>query len=227
MDKIKERAPNTVVLSGSALVVSLFGIPMGMLAALRRGGRYDHGLRIFTVLTSAMPTWWLGLVILLISVKTVNWFPIGGMYTPGDGSFLDRLHHLFLPAMISGIGGWLVFSRYMRSEFLDVIGQDYVRTARAKGLAERRVLFVHAFRNAMIVLVTIMGGIFAALLSGSVLFENVFSWPGLGRLSYEAALQRDYPVLMALVVVGSFLIILGNFIADITYGFVDPRIKYS
>ena len=227
MEKILERVPNTLLLSGASLLIGLLGIPFGILAALRRGGLYDHGLRIFTVLGNAVPHWWLGLVILLVSVKTVNWFPIGGMYTPGDGSITDRLRHLLLPATLGGLGGWLGFSRYMRSEFLDVISQDYIRTARAKGLSEPYIMVRHALRNAMIVIVTILGSSLAGLVSGAVLFENVFSWPGMGRLSVEAAFQRDYPVLMGLVVIGSTLIILGNFLADIAYGFIDPRIKYS
>lgn len=228
MDKIAERAPNTLLLSGTSLLLGLLGIPLGILAALRRGGLYDNGLRAFTVLGSAVPHWWLGLVILVVSVSLkLNWFPIAGMYTPGHDSLLDRLHHLLLPAVLGGFGGWLTFSRFMRSEFLEVIGQDYIRTARAKGLAERAVMFGHAFRNALIVVITILGGSLAALLSGAVLIENVFSWPGMGRLSLEAAYQRDYPLVMALVVISSSLVILGYLAADIAYGFVDPRIKYE
>jgi peptide/nickel transport system permease protein len=226
-DKIMDRAPNTMLLSGSGLLLGFLGIPLGVLAALRRGGVVDNLLRVVTALGNAIPHWWLGLVILLISVKTVNWFPTGGMYKPGDASLWDRLHHLMLPASITALGYWLTFSRFMRSEFLEVISQDYIRTARAKGLPERRVLVSHAFRNALIVIVTILGGSLAALISGAVLFENVFSWPGMGRLGIEAASQRDYPLLMGLIVITSALVILGNFLADIAYVFIDPRIKYS
>jgi peptide/nickel transport system permease protein len=227
MDKIREKIPATLELSGAGLLLGLLGIPFGVFAALRRGGIYDHGLRFFTVLGNAIPHWWLGLVILTVSVRTVHWFPIAGMYTPGRDGVLDRLHHLLLPALLSGLTGWLVLSRYMRSEFLEVIGQDYVRTARAKGLAERTVIWRHALRNALIVIITILGGSLAALLSGAVLFERVFSWPGIGRLGVDSAFQRDYPVVMALVVISAALVIIGNLIADIAYGFVDPRIKYG
>ena len=227
IDKISERLPATMLLQVSSIAVGLLGIPFGIWAALRRGGIFDNVLRAFTVVMNSIPNWWLGLMILLISVRTVNWFPLGGMYSPTDRSLLDRLHHLILPAVVLGTDGWLTYSRFMRSEMLDVLGQDYVRTARAKGLPERIVLVKHAFRNALIVLVTIFGGLFAALVSGSLLVENVFSWPGIGRLAYESALQRDYPVLMALVVIGSSLIVLGNLVADILYGFVDPRIRYT
>jgi peptide/nickel transport system permease protein len=227
IDKIKEKIPATMELSGAALLLGLLGIPLGVVAALRRGGWFDHGLRIFTVLGNSVPTWWLGLLILTVSVKTVHWFPIAGTYTPGKDGVLDRLHHLLLPAVLLSITGWLALSRFMRSEFLEVIGQDYVRTARAKGLSEGTVIWRHALRNALIVVITILGSSLAVLISGAVLFERVFSWPGIGRLSVDSAFERDYPVLMALVVITASLVIIGNLLADIAYGFVDPRIKYS
>jgi len=223
MAKILDRLPNTLELAGAALVLGLAGIPIGVAAALRRGGIFDQTLRLTTVVGNAIPTWWLGLVILIVSVKTIDIFPLDGV---GDG-FLDRVHHLLLPAVLLAIGSWLVYSRYMRSELLEVLGQDYVRTARAKGLAERTVILNHAVRNALIVIITLLGSELAGLLSVGVIMESVFSWPGTGRLLWESALARDYPVLMAEVVLGSFLVILGNFLADIAYGFVDPRIKYE
>ncbi len=223
IQKIGERVPNTVELAGTAALLGLLGIPLGITAALRRGSAYDHTLRFLTVLGNAMPTWWLGLMILVISVNTINIFPLAGT---GDG-LVGRLQHLALPAVLLAIGDWLVYSRYMRSELLEVLGQDYVRTARAKGLAERTVILRHAVRNALIVIVTLLGGELSALLSVGVIMETVFSWPGLGRLGYESALARDYPVLMALFVIGASLVILGNFFADIAYGFVDPRIRYE
>jgi peptide/nickel transport system permease protein len=227
-DKISERIPNTMLLAGSSILIGFLGIPIGILAALRRNSMYDHTLRAATVVVNAVPQWWLGLVILILTVKTgFHVFPLGGMYTIGDGDPLDRLHHLILPATILALDNWILFSRFMRSEFLDVINQDYVRTARAKGLPRNAVLTRHALRNALIPVVTILGGSLAALLSIGVLVEYVFSWPGLGRLGWEAAGQRDYPVLMALTVIGASLVIFGNLLADIAYGFVDPRIKYK
>jgi len=223
MAKILDRLPNTLELAGTALVLGLLGIPIGITAALRRGGIFDQTLRFTTVVGNAIPTWWLGLVILIVSVKTIDIFPLDGV---GDG-FFDRVHHLLLPAVLLAIGSWLVYSRYMRSELLEVLGQDYVRTARAKGLAERTVILSHAVRNALIVIITLLGSELAGLLSVGVIMESVFSWPGTGRLLWESALARDYPVLMAEVVLGCFLVIFGNFLADIAYGFVDPRIKYE
>src|SRR5919202_1616127 len=140
---------------------------------------------------------------------------------------LERLWHLILPATIGAMGGWIVFSRYLRSEVLEVLGQDFVRTARAKGVRERLVMSRHVLRNALIPVVTIMGGTLATLVSGSVLFENTFSWPGIGRMAVAAAFQRDYPVLMALTMLTAFLVIAGNLMADIAYGWVDPRVRYE
>jgi peptide/nickel transport system permease protein len=227
-EKIAERAPNTMLLSGAAILIGLLGVPMGILAATRRGKFYDHFLRVFTVVINSVPHWWLGIVILILTVKSgYRIFPLAGMYTPGDGGLFDRLHHLFLPAVLLGTASWITFSRYMRTEMLEVISQDYIRTAKAKGLPAHSVLLRHTLRNALIVLITLLGGTLAALLSGAVLIENVFSWPGMGRLAIEAANQRDYPMLMALSVLGAVLLIIGNLLADIAYGFVDPRIKYS
>ena len=223
MAKILDRLPNTIELAGTALILGLLGIPIGIAAALRRGGVYDQSLRFVTVLGNAIPTWWLGLVILIVSAKTIDIFPLDGV---GDGP-LDRIHHLMLPAVLLAIGSWLVYSRYMRSELLEVLGQDYVRTAHAKGLGERTVIVSHAVRNVLIVIITLLGGELAGLLSVGVIMESVFSWPGTGRLLWESALARDYPVLMAEVVLGSFLVVFGNFLADIAYGLVDPRIKYE
>ncbi len=227
VEKIGERLPATIQLSLAAMVLGLLGIPLGAYAALHRGGLGDNVIRLFTVFGNAVPHWWLGLMILVISANTVRLFPLGGMYTQGDGSLVDRLWHLALPAMIAAMGGWIGYSRYMRSEMLEVLGQDFVRTARAKGLPERLVLLRHVLRNALIPVVTIMGGTLAALVSGSVLFESTFSWPGIGRMAVQAAFQRDYPVLMALNMLGAVLVILGNLLADLAYGWVDPRVRYD
>ncbi len=226
-EKIVERMPNTLLLSGTSFIVGLLGIPLGIVAALRRGRPVDHGIRLFAAFGNAAPDWWVALIILLISARTVHWFPLGGTQTIGDGSLLDRLHHLLLPALIGGIGGWIGYSRLVRSQFLEVMNEDYVRTARAKGLAERRVIWSHVLRNAMLPVVTSFGGILTLALSGAVLFEYTFSWPGMGRLALEAATQRDYPVLMALTVISAALVIIGQLLVDVLYTFVDPRVKLT
>jgi len=227
VDKIAERLPATIQLSLTALLLGLLGIPLGVFAAMHRGSWIDNLIRVFTVVGNAVPHWWLGLMILVISANTIRIFPLGGMYTQGNDTLLDRLWHLALPATIAAMGGWIGYSRYMRSEVLDVLSQDFVRTARAKGLNERVVLIRHVFRNALIPIVTLMGGVLAALVGGSVLFENTFSWPGIGRMAVQAAFQRDYPVLMALNMFSALLVILGNLMADIAYGWVDPRVRYE
>jgi peptide/nickel transport system permease protein len=227
VDKIAERLPATLELSLAALLLGLLGIPLGVFAAIHRGSWVDNLVRVFTVVGNAVPHWWLGLMILVVSANTIRIFPLGGMYTQGNDTLLDRLWHLALPATIAAMGGWIGYSRYMRSEVLEVLGQDFVRTARAKGLGERIILVRHVFRNALIPIVTLMGGVLAALVGGSVLFENTFSWPGIGRMAVQAAFQRDYPVLMALNMFSALLVILGNLLADIAYGWVDPRVRYE
>lgn len=224
LDKILERVPATLQLSGAGYVLGLLGIPLGIVAARKRGLFLDKAVRIFTVVGQAIPHWWLGLMIL---IATASWgiFPLAGMGSPNaDNPLLERLHHLLLPAIISALSGWIVYSRYMRSAMLEVLGQDYVRTARAKGLDERKVMN-HALRNALLPIITILGGSLAGFFSGSVLLEVVFSWPGMGRLAVDAAFKRDYPVVMALTIIVSSLVILGNLLADIAYAIVDPRVR--
>ena len=228
IDVIAERIPATFQLAFTGLVLSILGgVPLGVYAALNRGKPSDHIIRVSTVVINTVPEWWIGLLLLIILGGYLGLVPLSGMQTIGDGSLLDRLHHLILPAFVSAIGGWIGFSRIMRFEMLEVLNQDYVRTARAKGLAERTVVIRHVLRNALMPFVTGLSGIFLLILSGSVLFEIVFSWPGMGRLFITAVNARDYPVMMALFVIGSFLGILGILMVDIMYSFVDPRVKYD
>jgi peptide/nickel transport system permease protein len=225
---IVERIPATFILGASSLLLSILGgVPMGIYAALNRGKWPDHIIRVTTVLVNTLPEWWLGLLLLIILGGYLGLVPLSGMETIGDGSLLDRLHHLLLPALVSAIGGWISFSRILRFEMLEVLNQDYVRTARAKGLSNRTVLIRHVLRNALMPFVTGLGGIFLLAFSGSILFETVFSWPGMGRLAVTSINARDYPVMMALFVITSFLGILGILVVDILYSFVDPRVKYD
>jgi peptide/nickel transport system permease protein len=225
---IVERIPATFILGASSLLLSILGgVPMGIYAALNRGKWPDHIIRVTTVLVNTLPEWWLGLLLLIILGGYLGLVPLSGMETIGDGSLLDRLHHLLLPAVVSAIGGWIGFSRILRFEMLEVLNQDYVRTAQAKGLANRVVLVRHVLRNAMMPFVTSLGGIFLLAFSGSILFETVFSWPGMGRLAVTSINSRDYPVMMALFVITSFLGIIGILLVDIMYSFVDPRVKYD
>lgn len=226
-EKILERIPNTLLLSGTGFVLGFLGVPLGILAAKRRGQPFDHGLRFLTAVGNATPHWWLGIIILLISVRTgLNWFPLAGTATPGDGSLPDRLRHLLLPALLIALGGWLGYSRFMRSEYLEQMHQDFVRTARAKGLREPDVTR-HVLRNALVPVIGSVGSVLSLVLAGSVLFEYTFSWPGMGRLFYEAASQRDYPVVMGGVFVASLISVAAYLLTDIVYAFADPRVRQS
>jgi peptide/nickel transport system permease protein len=235
MESVLERLPATLELGLAATLISYsVGIPLGVYAGLHRGGPIDHGIRLFTSLLNAVPHWWLGLlcIIALANIKLaygVQLLPIAGMKSLNSEGFslVDNLWHLFLPAFMLGTGGWVTFARYLRSETLEVLGQDYVRTAQAKGLGPRLVTFRHVLRNALIPVVTISAGLFVGLVSGAVIYENIFSWPGMGRLLYEATIKKDYPVSLGVVFMLTILGVLGRLIADIAYGWVDPRIRYD
>ena len=228
LDLIVSRIPATFTLAFASLVLSVvIGFPLGIISALHRGRWPDNVIRITTVLLNTVPEWWIGLLLLIVLGSYLGLVPLGGMYNIGDGSLLDRLHHLLLPALVSSISGWIGFSRILRFEMLDVLNQDYVRTAKAKGLAYNTVVVRHVLRNALMPFVTGLGGIFLLILSGSVLFEIVFSWPGIGRLTLQAINARDYPMMMALFVVSSFLGIIGVLVVDILYSVVDPRVRYD
>ncbi len=228
LDKIAERLPATITLNLATIFVGLFGIPIGILAAVKRGGLFDRFMAIFNSLGNSVPHWWLGLIILIFIAAPTGLLPLGGMYTIGkENDIMDRLWHLLLPATIAALGDWITLSRYLRSSILEVIRLDYIRTARAKGMNERVVLWRHAFRNALIPIVPFFVFSIAGLISGAVIYENTFSWPGIGRMAVQAAFQRDYPVVMALTIIGSFLTITGLIIVDIIYTLVDPRVKYT
>jgi len=226
LDMIAERLPATVLLSGASLILGFIGgIPLGIYAALKRGTLFDTLVRVTTIAGNAIPHWWLALIMIIFFSSTLRILPAGGMYTLGNGSLPDRLWHLILPATLSALGTWLTLSQFLRSEVLEVLRADYVTTARSKGLHERIVMSRHVLRNALLPVVTMMGGALAGLVSGAVLFEYVFSWPGMGRLAIEAVYKRDYPLLMALLIISSALVIVGNLLADIVYSIVDPRVK--
>lgn len=227
-DLIVQRIPATFLLGFASLILSMvIGIPLGIIAALTRGRWPDNFIRVSTVLLNTVPEWWIGLLALIIFGAYLGWVPLGGMYDISDRSLLNRLHHLLLPALIGSIGGWISFSRILRFEMLDVLHQDYVRTARAKGLSRYTVVVGHVLRNALMPFVTGLSGIFLLILSGSILFELVFSWPGMGRLAYNSINSRDYPMMMAIFVISSFLGILGTLMVDILYSVVDPRVRYD
>lgn len=236
IEVIGERFPNTVVLMFITLLVAiLIAIPIGIISAVKQYSAFDITVTTFSFAGQAIPDFWLGLILLLIFYAWLKnpftgdaLLPSGGIESIGDTFSLgDRLIHLILP-VATGALGWIAwYSRFMRSSMLDVIHQDYLRTARAKGLTERQVLYKHALRNALIPLVTLFALDLPYVFGGAVFVEMLFSWPGMGQLYYQAALQRDYPILLAILVIGAVFILLSNLMADILYAILDPRIRYS
>jgi peptide/nickel transport system permease protein len=223
-----ERLPATLQLASVALVLQLsIGIPLGVVAALRRGTWIDNVIRVFAVIGHAVPTFWIGLLFIILFAVTLRWLPSQGLLTVGHDvwDIGDRIKHIVMPAFVLALAGIANYSRYLRTETLDVISQDYIRTAHAKGLRERRVVYVHALRNALIPMVTALGPLLAVLVGGSLVIEQVFTWPGIGQFTYAAARSKDYPVIMAGVMVSSTLLVVSYLLRDVAYAIVDPRIK--
>jgi peptide/nickel transport system permease protein len=225
-----ERLPNTLVLAAAALLLQLLiGVPLGVLAAFKRGTWVDGAVRVFGVAGHAVPPFWLGLVLIIVFAVQLRWLPSIGVLTVGhdQSDVLDRFKHLILPSFVLALTGIANYSRILRTETLDVLSQDFVRTAHAKGLRERTVVFTHALRNALIPVVTALGGILAVLVGGALVIEQVFSWPGVGQFTFQAAIAKDYPIVQAGVMFTSTLLVLSDLLRDITYAMVDPRIKVS
>jgi peptide/nickel transport system permease protein len=194
-----------------------------VIAGLNRGKPADALIRLLTTVGHALPTWWLGLTSIVLLSTLTGWFPNG----QGHGSFGEWLKYISLPAFILGLGGLVTFARFVRSGVLDALHEDYVRTAHAKGLPWSSVTAGHVLRNALLPVVTLLGGLLPALVSGALVTEYVFAWPGIGRLFYEAAVSRDYPIVLAVLTMTTFATILGTLLADIGYGVVDPRVRYG
>ena len=228
LELIAERLPATMLLAASALLFALvISIPIGVLSAVRPYSRFDNvatGLAFFGL---AMPNFWLGLLLIgLFSVK-LNWLPSHGMQSIDGGGIGDILLHLIMPTLVLGTASMASYTRYMRSSLLEVIRQDYIRTARAKGLSERAVIYKHALKNAFIPVATLLGLELPSLVSGSLVTEQVFGWPGLGWFTWRAILERDYPVIMGILTMTAVLTLIGNLLADISYALLDPRVRYD
>ncbi len=219
---IGERIWPTLQLGIAAYLISLIGIPLGIYAARHRGKLGDNLVRFGTVVGSAMPAWWMALMLIIILSNTIGWFP-QGQGTGGPGPWLL---HLLIPAALLSTSELIRFSRFVRSETLEVLSQDYVRTARAKGITPGEVTRRHVLRNSLIPVVTLFGSFLPTVLSGAIITETIFNWPGMGRLFFESAYARDYPVILTILLIGTFFTIIGTFVADLAYGFVDPRIHY-
>ncbi len=227
LDKILERLPATLLLTATALVLSsLIAMLLGIISAVRRNTWVDYLATIIAFGGVSVPGFWAGLIAIVIFGVQLGWFPVQGMTSAvGDGGVMDVLRHLVLPAGVLAIEAMAALSRYVRSSMSETLAEDYIRTARSKGLSEPRVIFGHGVRNAMLPAITILGLRIPDLVGGAVLIETVFAWPGIGRLGFEAVTQRDYPVILGLLIFTGLLTIVGNLLADLTYSVVDPRVK--
>lgn len=229
---IVERIPATLQLSIVALLFGyLVGIPTGVFSAVNHKGLFDQIARIFAVVGNAVPAFWLGLILIMFFSVRLNWLPTGGMQSltgvPPGQEFADALKHMIMPVLVLSFGTIATVSRFVRAETIEVLGQDYIRTARAKGLSNRLVWWKHGVRNALLPVATFIGPALGGLLGGAVIIEQVFSWPGMGRLVVNAVFQRDYPLVMGSVVFGAILFIIGVLISDILYGLLDPRVRFN
>lgn len=231
--KILERLPATLLLNVLSLLLIFFiALPIGVISAVKQDSFFDKGMTVFVFLGFSVPAFWLALLLMVLFGVVLGWLPISGMHSVNFpyfsfwGKLWDIIKHLILPVFVSAFGGLAYLSRYSRTSMLEVLRQDYIRTARAKGLSEKKVIYRHALRNALIPIVTLLGLSLPALIGGGFIFETIFAWPGMGRLGYQAIMARDYPVIMGVGVIAALLTLLGNLIADITYAFIDPRIRY-
>lgn len=229
LDIISQRVGPTVTLMGIAMLVSLaIAIPIGVMSAIRANSFIDHFATLIAYLGVSVPTFFSGLAFIYIFAVHFQVLPSGLMETPGsEFSLGNRLRHLVLPVAVLGFQGAAIYTRYMRSSMLEVLRQDYIRTAHAKGLSARRVNLRHAFRNALVSVITLLGLALPSLLSGAVITEQVFSWPGIGRLLVDSINGRDYPVVLGITMMVAVLVIVGNLLADLAYSIVDPRVRYA
>lgn len=215
----------------SIILILMFALPLGVYSAIKPYSVFDRISTVFVFVGFAAPTFWLALLLMIFFGVELGWLPVSGIKSltysamTGPAQFVDRLLHLILPVFVSAFGGIAGISRYMRSSMLEAIRNDYITTARAKGLSETVVMYKHALRNALLPIITIFGLSIPGLVGGSVIFETIFGIPGMGQLSYNAIMARDYPVIMGLLFITSILTLAGNLIADISYALVDPRIR--
>src|SRR5919201_544945 len=226
---IGDRLGATLLLMGiSSVLAILVAIPLGIYSAVRQYSVWDYLVTALSYFGLAMPTFWFGIMMMIIFSVELRWLPTSGMYTPGEeGSPLDLLKHLVMPVLVLALVEVAVISRFMRSAMLDVLSQDFLRTARAKGLRETVVVMRHGIRNALIPVITIIGLRIPVLFAGAVVTEFIFSWPGMGQIFIQGVFASDWPIVQAILVITAFLVILSNLVADVLYAVVDPRIRYA
>jgi peptide/nickel transport system permease protein len=233
-DVLAEAIPNTLALTGLSLALILVvGVAVGVVSAVKQNSWIDHASTLGALFVYSMPGFWLGLMLIIVFSLKLGLLPASQMqavdaeFLSAPARFADRARHLVLPVFVLGIASAAAVARYTRGSLLDVIRQDYIRTARAKGLPEHRVILRHALTNALIPVITLLGLYFPFLLSGAVVTETIFAWPGMGRVTVGAIFARDYPVVMATNLVAGVMVVAGNLLADVLYAVVDPRIRYE
>ncbi len=227
---IWEKLPASLMLMGISLVISMgLGILIGVIAAVKRYSAFDYGTTIFAFLGASLPSFWLSMILIWFFAVRLGWLPTGQMHSfrPDGPVWLDTAKHFVLPVIVTSYIGLIVWVRYQRGSMIEALNQDYVRTARAKGLDTKAVLYRHAWRNSLVPIVTLFGFSIANLVAGSYVIEYVFSWPGMANFGFEAILKRDYPVIMGVTLVSSIFIIAGNLIADLAYMAINPQIRNS
>ena len=226
VDAMLDRAELTTWLTCMSVAIAVtIGVPVGVLAAVRRGTLLDQVVTAVSMLAASLPSFWVGLTLIEYFAVRIGWFPVAGYGNPGAG-LGERLHHLVLPAIALGLPNSALIIRFTRTSMLDVLHEDYVRTARAKGLGPGAVIIKHAFRNALIPVLTVIGLTIAALIGGAIVTETVFGLPGVGNLIVSAVLRRDYPVIQGALLIISGLYVLINMAVDLLYALVDPRVRY-
>ncbi|MFH1684647.1 MAG: ABC transporter permease [Candidatus Margulisiibacteriota bacterium] len=234
ISEILGRLPNTLLLMITSYILTLLiTIPLGVISAVRKGTWFDNMVTVLSFAGMATPSFWLGLMLMLLFAVKLGWLPAVGMYDPllHNPSLITRVldvaKHMILPLTTMTLLSLAGITRYQRAAMLEVLDQDFVRTARSKGLPEKVVIFKHALRNALIPIVTILGLSLPSLFGGAFIIETIFAWPGMGRLGVLAIFQRNYPLIMGIVIFSAVLIMFGNLLADIGYALVDPRIRYG
>jgi len=230
--KIKERMPITIVINLLSLIlIFLIALPIGVFSATHPNTAFDKTTTVFVFVGFAIPTFWLALLLMILFGIVLGWLPISGYQSLDVGGMvfterlLDSTKHLVLPVFVSAFGGLAGISRYARAEMVEVIRQEYIRTARAKGLSETMVVYKHALRNALIPIITILGLSVPGLIGGSVIFESIYAIQGMGLLFYQSVMSRDYPTIMGIIMIGTVLTLLGNFMADVFYAVANPAVR--
>jgi peptide/nickel transport system permease protein len=228
LQEVTRKYGATLLLAVAAVIISsAVGVSAGVVAAVKRGTPTDGFVMVLALVGLSVPVFWLGMILIVLFAVRTPLFPVGGMVTPGDGGLTDHLRHLALPAATLGAANAGYLARFVRSSLIEVLGEDYVRTAVAKGIPRRAVVLKHALRNVMVKVVTVQGVQFGYLLGGAVLTETVFSWPGIGTLMLQAILSRDFPLVQGAVLVVSVSFIVVNALVDLAYGMIDPRVRYG